>query len=210
MDENLTEEQQIELIKKIWKEYGFSAIAGIAIALTVGFGWRFYQNYVTSRAERASIIYERVLSDLVTNQIQDASTQSHLLIQNYSATPYAKLAAFLLAKQSVLENKLDDAVTQLQWVVKHGSSDTFLQIARLRLARVYLAQKKPDEALDILKKVNSNAYLGLISEVRGDAYLQLKKVDQARDAYQTALKQLPDTAINRSLLQMKLDDLPTS
>ena len=63
MDENLTEEQQIELIKKIWKEYGFSAIAGIAIALTVGFGWRFYQNFVTRRAESASIIYERVINE---------------------------------------------------------------------------------------------------------------------------------------------------
>ena len=208
MDENLTEEQQIELIKKIWKEYGFSAIEGIAIALTVGFGWRFYQNFVTRRAESASIIYERVINDLVTNQTADAAKQSHYLIQQYSATPYAKFAALLLAKEAVLQNKLDDAAKQLQWVIKHGSSNTFLQIARIRLARVYLAQKNPNSALDILEKVNSKAYLGLISEVRGDAYLQLNRVDLARTSYQTALKQLPETAINRSLLQMKLDDLP--
>ena len=208
MDENLTEEQQIELIKRIWKEYGFSAIAGIAIALTIGFGWRYYQTYVTRRADRASVVYERVINDLVTNQTADAAKQSHYLIQEYSATPYAKFAALLLAKQAVLQNKFDDAAKQLQWVIKHGSSDTFVQIARIRLGRIYLEQKTPSKAIDILEKVNSQAYLGLVLEVRGDAYLQLKQMDKARSSYQAALKQLPPTAINRSLLQMKLDDLP--
>jgi predicted negative regulator of RcsB-dependent stress response len=203
---NYTEEQQIEQLKKIWKEYGLSVITGVVLALAVGFGWRFYRQYTTTRAEKASIIYERVIVDLANNQAKDAAVQATRLKDKFKSTPYANLAAFALAKLAVSQQKLDDAVKQLKWVVAHNHNKVYKQLALIRLARIDAALGKSDEALKQLSSVVDKTFTSLIYEAKGDIYMQLGKKEQAKDAYQTALKTLPDDAANRPLVQMKLNE----
>jgi predicted negative regulator of RcsB-dependent stress response len=208
VDDYLTNEQQVELVKKLWKEYGIAITLGALIAMTVSVGWRFYQRYNTRKSEQASLIYERMASDVMQHQITDAKTQSDILIHKFSKTPYATLASFTLAKLAVEQNQLDEAVQHLNWIIQHSHNKDFKQIARIRLARVYLSQNETKKALQTLEQVDSFAFQGLIAEVRGDVYTHLGQIDKARNIYQEALKQLPEQTTIRPLLQMKLDNLP--
>jgi len=206
----ITEEQQIETLKKYWKEYGFSIVLGIILAIVVGSGWRFYQKYKTQKSEQASLIYERVMIDLVNNQNDDAKQQANHLIQQFSGTPYAKLAALTLAKQAVNQNKLDKAIDSLHWVVNHASNRALKQIAKIRLSRIYIQQNKAEQALKTLTTINAKSYKGLVLETQGDAYLKLGQTNKARDAYQAALKATPNPEVMRPILQMKLNNLPAN
>ncbi len=208
--ENITEEQQIEQIKTWWKEYGFSILCGIVIAVVIGFGWHFYQRYATKKAETASLLYERMMIGDDSHQFADAEQQANELISHYSGTPYGKLAALYLAKQAVTKNKLSDAITQLRWVIQHDDNSAFEQIAKIRLVRIYLLQKKPELALSILHSISNKAFSSLVYERRGDAYLQLGKTKKAREFYQKALNILPKTVNIRSFVEMKLNNLSVS
>lgn len=204
-----TEEQQVEDLKRWWKEYGLSIITGVVLAIVIIFGWRFYKQYTTQKAEGASIIYERMMIDVMNGDTKDAAVQASVLLKDFTSVPYSKIAALVLAKQYVAQNKYNLAIKQLTWVIKHAkrSNSAFAQIAQIRLARIYVQQKKADQALGVLKKTNDSSFMGLIAEVRGDAYLQLKQKDKARAAYQEALKNIPNSNKSHPLLQMKLDDL---
>lgn len=207
MSDYVTEEQQIEALKAWWKEYGLSIIIGLVLAIIVIFGWRFYQRYKTDVAERASIVYARMTVDVLNDQWQDAITQAKLLRENFTKTPYAKIAALTLAKYAVSQNHLDDAIAQLSWVTKHAGSDVLLQLARLRLARIYITQNKVKEALTLLQRMKNSSLAGLAAEMQGDAYVKLGNMDKAQEMYQLALKEIPEPDQSRPVLQMKLDNL---
>ncbi len=207
MDENLTEEQQIEQLKRFWKEYGLSIVIGIVLALVIGFGWRYYRQYKIQQSQEASVIYQKVMISAMNGQTKIAEQSANILLKHYSRTPYAALTALYLAKRAVQQNKLDFAVTQLNWAIKHAYSEEFSQIARIRLARVYIAQNKAQIALSTLSHIDDQSFKGLIFDTMGDAYQQLGKTYKAKIAYLSALKNLSDSSVTRPLLQMKLNNL---
>ncbi len=202
MESYVTEEQQIEAIKKLWKEYGLSVILGLSLAVVVGFGWNYYRSYKTKKAEEASLIYESLLMDSMDNKVNNLTRKANLLVEKFSSTPYAKLATLILAKQAVNNNQLDTAEKQLSFAMKHSFSKSFKQITRIRLARVYLAKDDFSQALHVLDKIDDQNFEGLVSETKGDIYSKMKQTENAHDAYEHALNLLPD----RPLLQMKLDN----
>lgn len=206
MSDYLTEDQQVEVLKKFWKENGFTIVASIIIAILIVTGIRFYRGYVRSRAEHASVVYQRMMGADGTGDTKEAQKEAHLLIKNYHATPYSTLAALMLAKQFVAHQKYDDAILQLHWVIDHARSKSFSQIARIRLARIYLEQKKPQETLTTLETTTDQTFSGLVNEIRGDAYLVLNQPKKARRAYQSALNTDKTNLMERPLLQMKLND----
>ncbi|MBN1684749.1 MAG: tetratricopeptide repeat protein [Gammaproteobacteria bacterium] len=205
--DHLTEEQQIETLKKFWKENGTSIILGIVIAIVITFGWRFYKAYRVQTEEHASVVYERVVQAADKHDFAMVKAQTQFLKTHYKRTPYSQLAVLTLAQQYIQQGKFNDAISQLNWVIQHGSTNTFQQLARIRLARIYVMQKQAEQALKVLKDIDSKAYLGIVWEVRGDAYLQLAQKDQAKEAYQNALQVLPESSDYRSLIQMKLNDI---
>ncbi len=114
----------------------------------------------------------------------------------------------MAAKIYVGQKHLDKAQAELQWVIDHGKGDAFRQIASLRLARLYLSEEHPQKALSILSALINPAFKGVVLEVQGDAYLQMKQVSKARVAYQASLKALPKQAVMKPLIKMKLEALP--
>jgi len=202
-----SEAEQIESLKKIWREYGVAIVVGVLLALLVSFGWRYYQHRREHNLEHASMRYEQLLTNVVNGNTQAVEIQANRLITRYPHTPYAEFAALQLARQDVYVWNLADAENKLRWVIKHGDNVALREIARIRLARVLLAENQPQQALDLLKQTDDTAYAAAAREVEGDALLALGKPDEARTAYQNALKAFPGFEVIRPLLQMKLDDL---
>jgi len=207
LTEYLTEQEQIQQLKNWIKQYGLTILSGIVIALLISSGWRYWQSYRNKILSHASVIYDEMLALRAQSNIDGASVQAKKLVSHYPKTPYAQMAALMLARESVLKNNYAEAINQLNWVIDHSRDGSMREIARIRLARVLIAEKKPDAALDLLKKLNDKNFIGLIDEVRGDAYIAKSDTNAARNAYQLALSEIPNAEINRPILQMKYNNL---
>ncbi len=203
----LTEEEQIEVIKKWWKKYGNHVLTAIIIILLAFTGWRWWQARHYKILTQASAAYESMLSSVASNDPTGVTAEANTIISNYPATNYASLARLMLARQAVYANAYKKAEQQLQTVVAKGDDQAIKQIARVRLARLLLAEKQPQQALTILQTVNAPSFLPLIEEVRGDIYLAMGNKTQARTEYSQAMTKLSAAGMGRKLLEMKLNDL---
>lgn len=205
----MTEVEQVERLKQWWRDYGTSAIIGIIIAIIGGFGWHYWQQYRETQLLEASVQYEQLLTSIVNGETATVENRANNLIDQYSHTPYAQLAALQLARQDIYQNKLADAESKLQWLIKHGNNPALRTVARIRAARVLAAENQPEKALDLLEKNNNKAYISAIEETKGDILVSMGKKLEALQAYQTAQKAFPGLEVMQPLLQMKIDNLGT-
>lgn len=199
-----SDQEQLEAIKKWWKENGAFTIAAVVLALLISFGWRYWQQYKTQKAEEASILYEQMLVNLDKQQTADFSRIATELEQHYTHTPYASNAALFEAQQAIKANNFKLAEQKLQWAMEHATGPTQKQIARLRAARVLLAMQKNQEAMKLLDKIDDKAYLPAINLIKGDIYAAQQQTKQAHQAYADALTELPASSAMRPLVEMKL------
>lgn len=211
MSSELAELEQTERIKKWCREYGVGIIGGIFFAIIISMGWRYWQQKQENNLILASMKYQNLL-EIAANQRTHASFNriANNLLQKYSKTPYASLAALQLAKQAVNQNKLAEAEKQLVWVIQHGRNETLRTVARTRLARVLLAENQPDRALKVLDESDNTVYHSLILEGKGDIYLYLDHPSEALKNYLAAQKLFFNNAIEQPLLSMKIDHLTGS
>jgi predicted negative regulator of RcsB-dependent stress response len=209
LTEYLTEQEQVQQLKNWIKEYGFTILAGILIALIITSGWRYWQSYHNKMLSHASVVYDEMLTLRSQNNMDGASVEAKKLLSHYPKTPYAQMAALMLAREALLKKNNDEAINQLNWVLDHSSDQALREITRIRLARIFIAEKKIDAALDLLKKLDDKSFIGLVDEVRGDAFAAQNNTNGARDAYHLALSEIPNAEINRPVLQMKYDNLAT-
>ena len=188
MNEYETEEQQVEALKKWWKENSTSLIVGLFVGVSALFGWRYYVEQNNVHAVQASDLYMQVMQSTATKNIDEKTIDIHnQLINAYSDTPYAALASLALAKTEYENDNADGAVAQLELAVKHANDDVIKQIASLRLVRIYIEQKKYDEAMAMLNMEHEAAYDAQYEELKGDLYSARGEVAQARMAYDNAI-----------------------
>lgn len=216
MSVHLSEEEQLEVLKRWWKDYGKTVVIAVLVVVVGYFGFTTWQDQKRQKAENASATYEQLLK-LVNVEpgkaISDAdkATVIHLagqLKDANSKSMYAHSAAFFLAKLAVEDNKLDDAVSELKWVLSAKPDAATGQLARLRLARVLTAQKAYDEALAQLSPEPAAAFVADYAEARGDILKLQGDLDAARTSFEKALNSIdPQQQERYMLLQMKVDDL---
>lgn len=207
MSDYLTEQEQIELLKNWIKQYSMVVLSGVVIALFAVTGYRYWQQRQAKILSHASSVYDEMLSARGQNNPAETQTQARKLFKHYSKTTYGTISALMLARSAVVRKDYPEAEKQLNWVIDHGKIASLRQIARIRLARVMISERKAEEALKVLDYTEDKTFVGLIDEVKGDAYLALNKTDSARDSYKLALTELPNAEVNRPLLQMKYDNL---
>ena len=210
MTEYLTEQEQVQQLKTWLKQYGPTILLGIVIALIMTTSLRYWQNYQNKILMHASSIYDEMLALRAQNNEDGATIQAKKLLAHYRKTPYADMASLLLARNAVLNKDYAEATKQLNDVIDHSKTASLREMARIRLARILLTEQKPDEALALLKKMDDKNYLGLVDEVRGNAYLLKQDPDAARKAYQLALQELPNAEVVRPILEMKYANLTTT
>lgn len=199
--------EQIEQLKKWWKEYGTSLIVGIILAIILSFGWRYWHDRQQQNLEKASTNYELLLTNVVNGDSAEVESQAFAIMRQFPSTPYAQLAALQLARQQIYLQDYHGAETQLRWVMQKGKNSSLRQVARLRLARLLAAEQKSPEALAILVKVDDDSFIPAIDEVKGDILSSVGKNKEAYQAYQDALKAFPAFETMQPLLQMKIANL---
>lgn len=203
---DLTDKEQIELIKKWCREYGVVIGIAIVIGLAVGFGWRYWHRHKVVKAEQASIIYTEMQNAASQKKFTVAQALAARLMTQYRSTPYAGMGALLSARDAVLQSNLKLALDKLQWVIKNSKMASLKQIARVRAARILLATKQYQAALNILKTVDDPMYQPLIDSVKGDIYRALGKNKLAQQSYQAAKNGFENSGIVDPFLNMKISE----
>lgn len=216
MSVHLSEEEQLEVLKRWWKDYGRTVVIAVLIAVVGYFAYTTWKDQKRQKAENASAVYEQLLKLAnaepgKTLSDSDKATITHLageLKDGDSKSMYAHSAAFFLAKLAVQDNKFDVAAAELKWVLSAKPDAATAQLARLRLARVLTAQKIYADALAQLSPEPAAAFMSEYAEARGDILKLQGDLDAARTAFEKALAATdPQQQERYMLLQMKIDDL---
>lgn len=202
-----TEEQQIEAIKKWFKEYGPTIVIGLVIGLGGVFGFREYQEYSDVQKQTASDTYEAIM---VTQTATPDKDQFANAITDFRAshgdTIYANLLELHRAKFAVVNKDLVTAETALSNVVNSAAHPTVEHTARLRLARVLIALEKYEAALTVISEAKDSAYEYSYELLRGDVWLARGDQERAKAAYEKA-KELASDAPQHPDLDMVLTEL---
>jgi predicted negative regulator of RcsB-dependent stress response len=185
MEHYETEEQQVEAIKRFWKENGTAVIVGAVLGLGGLWGWRYYNDEQIASKEQASAEFATQTAALLA---EDANFgQAKQYIDENSDTGYAMLMAFQLAQQAIDRKDLSEAEKQLAFAAANSQNDAVNALANLRLARVQLALEQPEKALASVEKVTSIAFNAQQQEIKGDIYVKQEMFDKARSAYSAAV-----------------------
>ena len=217
---DLEEQEQLDELKTWWKQYGnlvTAIVVALALAALAWQGWNWWQ---TRQSAEASALYMGVQRAAAQNDAKRARELAGELMDKYSLTAYAGMAAMLSGRTQAEAGDTKTARAQLQWAAENAKDEALRDLARLRLATVLLDDKAYDEALQQLAAEPAAAsFAPRFAEVRGDVLVAQGKPAEAKAAYTAALAKLAekvgagDTAAARQqapyrdVLQAKLDAL---
>lgn len=216
MSVHLTEEEQLEVLKRWWRDYGKLVVAAVVVSIASYFAWTTWKEKNQAQRESASVQYDTLIKllnvgpdkKLSEGDKNTAATIANELKEKNGKTLYAQGAAFYLAKEAVESGNLDKAVTELKWILSSKPDVATAQLARVRLARVYIAKGALPEAQAQLAEEPSKAFASEYAEVLGDILKAKGDKDAAVTAYKKALETTdPQQQERAMILQMKVDEL---
>ena len=214
MAEDITEEEQIEALKRWWAENGMQTVLAVVLVIGGYFGWQFWGTHQQEQMTEASDVYREMIdviagqqpgSLLTDTQQAQVNAIADQLKDDYSSSAYAQFGALVKAKLAVDANDLDKAATELQWALDANPEAPTERLIRLRMARVESARGNIDEALKMVQTGDPAEMKSAYEEAKGDFYLQQGNSAAAFTAYQSAL--LSDESTDQmvsNLLQLKM------
>lgn len=214
------EEETLEALKSWWNENGKRLVSLVIVVFAAYTGWLLWQNANNDAAEASSNLYEEILTlafsvseeeELSAEDGDQIIVLAEQLRAEHPDTSYARYAALYAAQQYVRKADLPAAEAQLRWILDNPLGGLFTEpdpglelAATLRLGRLLLAQGQADQALALINGVDPQNFEAGYSELRGDIYLSLDRIVDARDAYIAAQQ----AGSSSEALRMKLQSLP--
>jgi predicted negative regulator of RcsB-dependent stress response len=171
-------------IKTWWSDNKFYLIGVISFALIAIVAKSNYQVAQINKTEKAATLYYYIVPGLKSENADVAIKQVNDLHIENPKSIYSGLSSLHLAKYYVEKQNYDEAIKELDWVIDN-SNDNLKSVSKLKLARIYIELKKPEKAL---KTTNDNNFYTAENEIiKGDAYLKLGKLAQAKTAYKKSI-----------------------
>lgn len=201
-----TDDQQVETLKKWWRENGKSIIAGVVIGLAGVFAWRAWVDYRDDRAASASNVFDQLVQNVDRGSPEAATQQADLLARDFQSTPYATFGDLMQARVRFEQKDLPGAKAALERALAKAPDPALRTIAALRLARLLLSEGDTDGAAKVLDGHPAPAaFAGEYAALRGDIALAKGDPKAARAAYEQAIL---GQVGNPEQIQLKLDNLP--
>ncbi len=206
-EEYLTDDEQLDAVKRFTREYAPVLIIGALIGAGGLFGWRYYQNYQNEQGLKASAQFAQLSALTQGGDVAKSRQAANQLIADYPSSPYADQAKLVLARIDVDAGQDADSVAPLTDVMNNSKDTELRQIARLRLARVLIDEGKPDDAIKLLAEANPGSFAGRYHEVHADALYAKKDTAAAITEYKAALDAADAGGVDAAMVEMKLADL---
>jgi len=185
------EQEQLEELKTWWKLHGnlvTSIVVALALMVVAWQGWNWWQR---KQAGEAANIYASVQRATAQHDAKRARDLAGELIDKYSTTTYAPMAAMLSGRAQAEAGDLKNAKVQLQWAAENAKDDALRDLARLRLAVLLVEEKNYDDAVKQLTAEPSSAsFAARFNDLRGDVLALQGKSAEAKAAYEAAINNL--------------------
>lgn len=196
-----TDDEQVEAIKKWWRENGKSVIGGVVLGFAAIGGWQFWQIYQRDQGEAASQVFDAMRLAERNGEVEQAMEEGKRLIGEFGGSAYAAFAALELARLSYERGEKAAARNHLRWVADSAPEPELRELASLRLARLLYDTKEFDALRKLLDAGHSPAFAGEFAVLHGDLARAEGDAEAARAAYERAL--LAGVG-DQELLRMKL------
>jgi predicted negative regulator of RcsB-dependent stress response len=204
---DLQEQEQLDSLKAFWKQWGNLITWLLVIVLGSIAAWNGWQQYQRSQAGKAGAMFDELDRAVQASDADKAARVFADLKERYPRTAFAQQGGLFAAKLLYDKSKADDAVAALQWVSANAIEDEYKAIANLRLAGIQAERKQYDEALKTVATVSLPAFAALAADRRGDILMAQGKRDEAKTAFETAFKGMPQTMEYRQIVEAKLNTL---
>ena len=207
MDDNLTDQQQAELIKNWLKENSKFLVGGVVLGVSGFFGIQFLQQNKLKEAEMASQLYSEIEFAVKQQRISQAQTLLQKMDNDHANTPYQDQSHLFMAKLFMDSVDYENAIIQLEFLIENSSEESLKHIARIRISRIKLQQNLYNEALQILETDSMGAFEAKYEETKGDIFSEKGEFSDAQSAYLKALELLLPGEFDYEYIQMKLKDI---
>lgn len=200
-----TEEEQVEALKRWWKENATSTIVGLGMGIVIILGWNYWQDHKKDQAMQASLIYDQLLKAVDQDKKESVEKLAERMQEQFKGTEYATFSGLLQAKLKYQQGDVA-AAKQILKAIAAEPNKQLSNIAKIRLVRLMLDTGKYEQGLQVINEVDAKAalsYSANYDELVGDLYVALDRLDEARTSYQNALRNGQPSP----LLQFKIDDL---
>ncbi len=203
-----TEEQQVEAIKKWWRDNYKLVVLLTVLGIGGILGTQYYKQNKIIMGEAASDNYNAVFEASMQKQPQIIKDRTELLQKDFSTSPYAMQAALLLAKNLAETGKTQQAIEKLQWVEANTSDVALQQIALIQRAQILASNKQSEEALKVLEQSPKDSTFASIKlELQGDILAAIGQISEAKKAYDEAMGKYLQLGASIDILRIKRNDL---
>lgn len=216
-----TEEEQVEALKRWWKENSTAIVVGLVVGIVIILGWNYWQDHKKAQAAQASATYDQLLKALdddsrdgggratqgavAEDKKESAVKLAERMREQFKGTEYAAFSGLFEAKLKTQQGDLA-AAKQILKTIAAESNKQLSNIAKIRLVRLMLATGEYEQGLQVINSVDAKeaaSYSANYDELVGDLYVALDRLDEARTSYQKAMRDGQPSP----LLQFKIDDL---
>ena len=187
---DLEEQEQLEELKTWWRLHGTIVTAVITALAVAVVGWQGWQWWQRSQSTQAAQLYGGMQQALQQQDVKRVRLIAGELIDKYSTTAYAGMAAMLSGKVLLETGDLKSAQAQFGWAAENAKDAGLRDLARLRQAIALMEEKSFDAALKLLAVPPASTFAARYNEVRGDILAAQDKPAEARAAYDEAIKHL--------------------
>ena len=201
-----TEEEQVAAIKRWWKENGTSTITGAIVGVLLIGGWNFWQGYTEKKGHEASALYDQLLYSVSKEDYTKVETLAKSISAGYGSTAYQGYAALMQAKAKVKQGDVAAAKDILEKQMSDSGSIELRNVARMRFVKLLHSTGDYEKGLQVISEAdqaNSEGFAPSFDELKGDLYVALDRLGEARTAYESAVR----AGSQSRLLQFKLDDI---
>ena len=207
MDDNLTDQQQAELIKNWLKENSKFLIGVLVLGVSGFFSIQFFQQNKLKEAEMASQLYSEIEFAVKQQRLSQAQSLLQKMDIDFANTPYQDQGHLFMAKLFMDSVDYENAIVQLEFLVENSKEKSLQHIARIRIARIKLQQNLYDEALQILETESLGSFEAKYEEIKGDIFSKKGEFIEAQAAYSKALGLLIPGQFDYEYIQMKFKDI---
>ena len=207
MDVYTAEDQQIEKIKKWWRENGLSVVLGLTLGISGMFGWRYWQAEQVERSEAASALYSDMIASLQNADNTAARQSADKILADYENTTYGVFALMNLAALAVADDDLDTAESHLSRALEKSGDASLSHVIRIRLIRILISRDKLEQARALTDRQDKGAFTAGYDELIGDISVIQGDIHAARAAYQQAINKMRADGRDVSTLELKLNNI---
>ena len=185
MSDYLTDEEQLDKLKKWWEENGLMLAGAVVLSVAGVIGWNWYGERQSEAIAGSSNLYV----DYLRAEGAERETIEATLASEYPDSIYRAFILLRNAQAAAEEENPEAALTALNEALALVDDNKLADVIRVRIARVEQELDRSDAALSTLGQVRSAGLRSYVQELKGDIHMARGERALAHEAYSAALEE---------------------